>query len=241
MNKRVRLSGTILILMSVLLSGCLYPQDRLQQNQAPYRDQIAAVQEAVNAFREDSGGLLPIQTRDMETPIYQKYPVNFKQIAPRYIADPPGTAFESGGIYLYVLTDVEENPTVKLIDLRVAEKIQELKIRIEAYRQSKGYPPLKDVLGKNVLSLDYQKLGYKEPPQVKSPFTGQHLPFVMDRTGEIYVDYRLDLFQALQREEESFSEGDDIRDILVKNSPFVPAFSLPYTINEKNEPIFMAE
>jgi hypothetical protein len=104
-----------------LLSGCLYPEEKLQKNTIPYEDQIAAVQNSVDRFQEESGGLLPIKTRDMTTPIYQKYPIDFSALSPKYMAEPPGTAFESGGIYLYALVDVEENPTVKLIDLRIAD------------------------------------------------------------------------------------------------------------------------
>ena len=36
---------------------------------------------AVNQFQEDNGGILPIKTKDANTPIYQKYPIDFKRIA----------------------------------------------------------------------------------------------------------------------------------------------------------------
>ena len=31
--------------------------------------------------------------------------------------------------------------------------------------------------------------------------------------------------------------GEDIREILVDNFPVVPAYSLPYTVDENNEPV----
>ncbi|OAS86348.1 hypothetical protein [Metabacillus litoralis] len=222
-----------------LLSGCLYPEEKLQKNTIPYEDQIAAVQNSVDRFQEESGGLLPIKTRDMTTPIYQKYPIDFSALSPKYMAEPPGTAYESGGIYLYTLVDVEENPTVKLIDLRIAETIHELTVRLDVYRQSNGYPPFKDLITNDIYTLDYQKLGYDEDPFVESPFSGENLPLVIDKNAKVYVDYRIDLFKALQEKEHSYKPGDDIRDLLVKDTYFVPAYSLPYTINEKGEPVFV--
>ena len=32
----------------------------------------------------------------MNTPIYQKYPIDFQKISPRYIQEAPGNAYESG-------------------------------------------------------------------------------------------------------------------------------------------------
>lgn len=225
----------------IILSGCLYPEEKLQKNTIPYDDQIAAVQNSVDRYQEESDGLLPIKTRDMTTPIYQKYPIDFSALTPKYMAEPPGTAYESGGVYLYVLVDVEENPTVKLIDLRIAEAIHELTIRLDVYRQSNGYPPFKDLITNNIYTLDYDKLGYDESPTVESPFSGEHLPLVIDKNAKIYVDYRMDLYKALQEKEHSYNQGDDIRDLLVKDTHFVPAYSLPYTIDEKGEPVFIEE
>lgn len=223
---------------TVVLAGCLYPEEKLSKNAVPYETQISSVQTAVDRFQEDSNGLLPIKTRDMNTPIYQKYPIDFNQLIPEYLPEPPGTAFENGGVYLYVLVNVEEDPTVKLIDLRIAEQIREIHLRLNVYRQSNGYPPFKKEVVPGVYTLDFQKLGYKEDPQVLSPFSGEYLPFVIDSNGEVFVDYSLDLYQALQKGEASFEKGEDIRQLLVEQTPFVPAYSLPYTVDEKNEPIF---
>jgi len=231
----------ILILLTFpLLTGCLYPQDRLKQNQIPYDQDIASVQSSVDQFREANGGLLPIKDRDMSTPIYQKYPIDFNKLSPRYMQEPPGSAFESGGVYVYVLVDVESNPTVKLLDLKLTEEIRDLQLRLDVYRQNNGYPPFKEVIGKNLFTLDYEKLGVKEEPYAISPFTGNNLPLIMDNQAEIYVDYRMDLYEALEKFEHTYKTGDDIRDLLVANSMFVPVHSVPYTIDPtKNEPIFL--
>ncbi|MDQ0232951.1 hypothetical protein [Metabacillus malikii] len=228
-----------LLLTFALLTGCLYPEEKLQKNSVPYDDQISAVQTTVKQYQEDTGGLLPIKTRDMTTPIYQKYPIDFSKLTPKYMAEPPGTAYESGGIYQYTLVDVEENPTVKLIDLRISEAIHELKVRLNVYRQSNGYPPFKDIVADGIFTLDYEKLGYDEPLMVQSPFSGEYLPFVIDNQAEVFVDYRIDLSKTLENNEHRYTFGDDIRDILLEDSHFVPVYSMPYTIDEKGEPIFL--
>jgi hypothetical protein len=227
----------LFILTITLLTGCMYPKGELAKNQVPYKDQITSVQSAVNQFQKDSGGLLPIKTREGDTPIYQKYPIDFEKIVPKYLSEAPGNAFENGGIFQYVLVDVETNPSVKLIDLRVTDTIRDIKLRINA---NGGYPPYKEKLSENVYSLDFSKLGYKEEPFAASPFTTLNLPFVTGVDGEIYVDYRMDLYQVLQKNKIEIASNEDIRYLLVKDSMFVPAYSLPYTIdNSTKEPVFL--
>ncbi len=58
-----------------------------------------------------------------------------------------------------------------------------------------------------VYELDFKKLGYKDVPQVTSPYSGKGLPFVINEKGEIYVDYRIDLYEALKKNEGQFKEG----------------------------------
>ncbi|WML47690.1 hypothetical protein RCG23_20370 [Neobacillus sp. PS3-34] len=228
--------GLLIGLLSILLSGCMYPEEEMAKNQTPYQDQLQAVQSAVESFQKDNGGILPIKTRDANTPIYQKYPIDFEKISPKYMAEPPGNAFESGGVFQYVIINAETKPTVKLFDLRIADTIREIKLRIKMG----GYPPFKKILASNVYTLDFKQLGYKEPPFAVSPYTHQNLPYIISGEGEVYVDYRMDLYRAIKEKGTGgFKPGDDIRQILLKKSMFVPAYSLPYTIDEKNEPVFL--
>jgi hypothetical protein len=234
MNRNIILS--IIFSTVILLSGCMYPNQERSQNQLPYKDQIQSVQAAVDSYRKDNGGLLPIKTTEANTPVYQKYPIDFKKLTPKYIAEPPGNAFENGGVFQYVIIDEQINPTVKVFDLRIAETIEEIKMRIKA----NGYPPFKKRLAFNVYSLDFTKIGYEKTPYVVSPYTGHNLPFVITGDAEIYVDYSSDLFQAIKQQKETVKPGEDIRPILVSDSMFVPAYSLPYTIDPKTkEPIFL--
>ena len=61
-----------LIVFSVILSGCMFPNDELAKNKMPNEDQLLIVQNAVEAYAEETGGLLPIKTKDADTDIYEK-------------------------------------------------------------------------------------------------------------------------------------------------------------------------
>lgn len=240
MMKHIRIFFSLVLIL--FLTACLYPEERKAQNQIPYEDQLVAIQKAVDNYVQDHQ-VLPIMNRDLDTPIYQKYPIDFNKLIPKYIQEPPGNAFESGGIYQYVLVNVEENPTVKLIDLRIVEAIRDYQFQINQYKRENKYLPFGKVINKQLFQLNHEALGYESIPQVRSPITGNNLPFIVNGQGEIFVDYSQDLYQLLQEygDEYNFKEGqDDIRQIIVDHSPFVPIFSVPYTINN-GEPDFLIE
>ena len=83
----------------------------------------------------------------------------------------PFQCYETGGIYQYVLMDVENNPTVKLVDLRSAESIRELNLR----KNINGRVPFNDSVGENVYAVDFKTMGFKEPLTVPSPYSDAHL------------------------------------------------------------------
>ncbi|CAM2141227.1 ABC transporter periplasmic binding protein yphF [Paraburkholderia tropica] len=235
-----KLKCAMIFVAVIFLSGCLYPHERKSSVQAtPYQDQLKLVQSAVDEFQKANGGLLPIQTKDMSTPLYQKYPIDFNRLAPRYMAEPPSTAYESGGDYQYVLVDVENNPTVKLIDVKMAEKIRDIKLRVQMYRQEHKYPPYQDVLARDLFTLDGKKLGEADSLSVTSPISGNSLPLMIDGDGEIYADYRTELVSCLKKSKKTFKPGTEIQDIIWEETPFVPAFSVKYTVNDKQEPVFL--
>ncbi|WP_317934481.1 hypothetical protein [Sporosarcina aquimarina] len=221
----------------VLLSACMYPQDEKESKQRPYEDQLETVQKAVDTYQTETNGLLPIKTRDMDTDQYIKYPIDFTKIVPSLTEKIPSNAYEQGGIYQYVLMDVEENPTVKLVDLRVAERIRELILR----KTVNGSLPFKDAVqeGVNVYEVDFEKMGLKKPLTVESPYSDAHLPLVVGGDGNFYIDYSIDLNRILEADKPSVTPGEDIRYLLADKYPILPAYSLPYTVNAKNEPVFM--
>lgn len=232
---------TLFALLSVavlLLSGCMYPESERAENQIPYEEQVIQVQNAVNQYRGASNGLLPIKTRDIEVDQYIKYPIDYSKIVPAYLAEIPPNAFETGGIFQYVLMDVEENPTVKLVDLRIAEEIRSVNIRKSA---NGGRAPIAEILADNVYKMNYEAMGYKEERFVVSPYSGRNLPLVVNGRGDVFVDYSMDLYSAIQEYDGTLEVGQDIRFLLYEDNPVVPAYSLPYTINEKKEPVFKTE
>lgn len=232
-QKRVTLLISLGIML--ILSGCMYPGDEKEKREIPYEDQIETIQKAVNAYKENNGGLLPIKTRENETDQYIKYPIEFSKLVPAYTEKIPSNAFETGGIYQYVLMNVDENPTVKLVDLRIAERLRELNLR----KHINGKLPFKEAVGENVYEIDFEAMGFKEPLKVESPYSDVLLPIVVGGDGKFYVDYSIDLNRILQEKKPDVKEGEDIRHLLTDDFPIVPAYSLPYTVNDQNEPVFM--
>ncbi|MDN4493876.1 hypothetical protein [Ureibacillus aquaedulcis] len=224
----------VLALTTVLLSGCLFPEEEKAESQVPDDLQLASVQKAVEEFQADTG-VLPIKTRDMDTDIFIKYPIDFEKLVPKYIANPPANSFEKGGLFQYIIWNPEVKPTVKLVDLRSAEKIRELNIRF----MSTYYPTFKEQIADYVYSIDFEKIGYKEDLTVQSPYTNNLLPLIVTTEGEIYIDYSVDLNIFIKENNLKPTPGEDIRMLLVDAYPVVPAYSLPYTVDENNEPIFM--
>ena len=227
----------IVLLMS-LLTGCLYPSEQKSENQIAFEDQVNAVQNAVDRFREEEGGLLPIKTQEADVDIYQKYMVDFSKLK-MYMAEPPGSAYEVGGTLQYVIINPETDPTVKVFDLRISQAIQDYYLKLRIYMDSNQYLPFKEQLSTYVFLLDHEKLGYEEAPLVKSPYTGNDLHIVVDQDQNIRIDYTPDLNELLKDKKNAVKKGDDIRTILAKDSLYVPAYSLPYTVDENNQPVFM--
>ena len=82
-------------------------------------------------------------------------------------------------------------------------------------------------------------MGYDSELTVQSPYSDTQLPIVATGDGEVYVDYSIELNRLLQESDKKIEPGDDIRFLLTDKFAIVPAYSLPYTVNEKNEPVFM--
>ncbi|TFE03094.1 hypothetical protein [Jeotgalibacillus salarius] len=229
MNKRL---VVIIAAISIFLTGCMFPSEDRAGNEIAYEDQIENVQSAVDQYQENTGGLLPIKTVENDTPVYRKYQIDFSMLKPRFMPDLPGNAYENGGVFQYTLLNVEEDPTVYVFDLRVAETIRSLQIRIQANRGI----PFKEQIGDNMYTVDFSKLGYEEDPAIKSPYTGNELPLVARGDGTIYVDYITDLYQLTQdRDMSSLQNEEDLRPILFEDSSVVPAYSVPYYVGDDGE------
>lgn len=233
----IKMAGMFISLF--LLSGCLYPQSELEENQVPHATQLETVQTAVDTYKEEQNGLVPIKTKTNDTPIFEKYLVDFSLLKETNIlTELPGNAYEKGGFYQYAILDPENESQVKLIDLRITEEIRRVNVQLDLYRNEHTYPPYGEKIGDDVYTLDYEKLGFETPPSVKSPYSEHNLPIIMNTDGELFVDFRIDLNDALKEYKHDYETGDDIRFILAENTPFLPAYSYPTTIKD-DEPVFL--
>lgn len=233
----MRKSTFLLTLFSVLifLSACMYPEEERSENNIPPEADIQNVQSAVENFQESEGGILPIKTTS-DNVEYLDYQIDFTRISPQYISDIPTTAFENGGNFQYVIIDAEDNPTVKLADLRIIEELRSLSLRINGMGE---HVELGDQVGPNVYQLDLEHYNLSENPTVTSPYTGKPLNVYYNGGQEFVVDYRPDLNHIIQNEGLEFETGDDIRSILYEYTPIVPIYSPEMTVDENNEAIFM--
>lgn len=231
--KKYLLSIMLLMMSVILLTGCLYPKGELAKNKIPNEEQLEMVQTAVLQYQEETDGLLPIKTKENDVDVYEKYLIDFNMLKERQlITEPPGTAYENGGVYQYGIVTPEDDTRVKIIDLRITEAIRSVNVKLNTYRNKHTYPPYGEEVADGVYTVNYDKLGMKNAPEIISPYSQSSLQLVMNTDGDLYVDYRSDLQQALEEFDHDFDEGDDIRSILVDHYPFMPAYSLAYTIKD---------
>lgn len=229
-----KVQAIFLIVITIVLSGCMYPDDLRVENQIPAQDQLDAVQKALDKFKEDTG-VLPIKNRDMDTDIFIKYIIDFEKLVPKYLSAAPSNAYEKGGIFQYVIWEAENNPTVKLVDLRTPDKLRDVNARM----QLKKYPSYGQAITDYIFTINHKNIGYEESLTVPSSYSNNLLPLILNSEGKVYVDYSIDLNLFIQEQNLTLTEGEDIRFYLADYYPVLPAYSLPYTVNEHNEPIFM--
>ncbi len=224
------------ILFATIVSGCgsLYPEEELEIKQVPDQDQLASVQRAVEEYNAETG-VLPIKNSELDTDIFIKYLIDFSKLAPKFITQSPGNSYEQGGIFQYVIWDPENNPTVKLVDLRTPERIREVNMRFMATK----YPQFKDEVAPFIYTINFENIGFDNEITVASPYSNNQLPLVVSSEGNIYVDYSIDLQLFINENNLKPTPGEDIRMLLGEAYPVVPAYSLPYTVDENNEVIFM--
>lgn len=215
-----------LTILSSLLSGCLYPDERRAENQIPSTFFVEATQKAIEQFQKDTA-VLPIVTKSLDTPIFEKYEIDFRKMIPKYMPDVPGNAFEKGGVYKYVLIDVDTKPTVKLIHLTAVSTVADVQSEVDRYKGHFEKLPVLADLGNGYYSIDHERLGLKTW-QVPSTMGTYLLPLVMNAEGQVGIDYASDIAQLLRDTKVTVPEKTDPRYVLARNSMFVPAKSFPY-------------
>lgn len=227
--QRTWLRAIAATLMIIVLSACMYPQGQRQDNQTSPRESIARVQSAVDEYYRDDG-MLPIKNFDTNTPLYERYVIDFERLLERqYLSSIPAEAFENGGRYYFVLVDVEHQPAVKLVDLVVVQSVGRLENDVAEYERTTGQLPLGERVNGDWHRLDLSALGMERSP-VTSVFSGMEADILLHRTGRVAVDYATDLMMLIQREELTNFDADlDLRELLVEHSYYVPVKSGRYS------------
>lgn len=235
--------GVLFSFISILLlSGCLYPEEMRKQNNVNPQEYLPVVQQAVETYKEKTG-VLPIKNSDMQAPLYEKYVIDFQKLKERgLVSTLPPNAFESGGTYIYVLIHVEEKPEVRLMDLKGYQVVQDLQAKIEGYKAKHGSLPKGEPISNGFHYLDFTKLGIKDP-QLKSLFNrNQTVNFVLHDSGKVGMDIAPDLAKEIEKQQLSskLEKKQDLREILVQSTPFVPVPSFSYHW-EKEQPMPVLE
>ncbi|MGF7030463.1 hypothetical protein J2T17_001368 [Paenibacillus mucilaginosus] len=218
-----------LLLLCGLLAGCLYPKELRKQSQAASGEYILIVQNAIDAYKAKTG-VLPIKNSSETTPHYEKYPIDFKKLEGRYLSEVPSNAFEKGGTATYVLVDVETKPTVKMMDIPSFQQVLELQREVDSYKIKNGSLPLGGEAAPGFHQIDYGKLGTAKL-EVPSVYTrSMMLPLLLTGEGEVVIDYAPEIMRLIDKEglAGGLNAQQDLRELLVQKSFFVPARSVAY-------------
>jgi hypothetical protein len=217
-----------ILFASAALAGCLYPKDQLAQNRMPPRDAVRLVQAAVDDYRRDTG-LLPIKNADPDTPRYEKYVVDLAKLQRTgYLSDLPAAAFEKGGNYYFLVLHEETEPTVRLLNIAVLQQLNELGARVREYMSSNGGAlPAGETLYPSFAVLDYDKLGGRRP-DIRSVFSGLPINVLVHDSGDVFADYGIDIRRLVESSGEAPDPDMDLRELLVRETLFVPVKSPVY-------------
>lgn len=231
-------AAALLIAALTLASGCMYPNELRKQNTANPSEYIPVVQNAVDQFHAKTG-VLPIKNSEEDTPIYEKYPIDFKKLQQRgLMSSPPLNSFEAGGIFIYVLVDAETKPEVKLLELSTLQSVGDVQNWVDGYKKNNGGRlPKGNEIAPYFYYVDFQKLG-KKPPQVKSVYNRQSfINYIVHESGTVAIDYAPDIMSSVNTKggPGQLKPDQDLRELLVQDSFFVPGKSFAYKW-ENNQP-----
>ncbi|OPA81431.1 hypothetical protein BVG16_03730 [Paenibacillus selenitireducens] len=238
-STRVGAAAAILMLLASLTTGCMYPKELRGENQLSYRETTLLVQNAVESYQKDNG-ILPIITSPQSTPMYEKYRINFEPLIDgKYLSAIPSTAYEKGGTGYFMIIHEETKPAVKVMDLTTFQQVNDVQKLVDTYKSAhagelpageQAYPDFYDINGDLLNS---------KVPTLKSVYSGEEIPFMMDKQGKVFVDYATDIMVAIQKSgKEPQGQNIDLRDLLVEASYYVPVKSTTYHwVNQQPVPI----
>ncbi|MEI7024561.1 hypothetical protein [Paenibacillus sp. y28] len=217
------------VIMALLLSGCMYPKELRKENAVALKESVLIVQTAIQQYQQQTG-VLPIKNFTESTPLYERYVIDFsKMIAKQTLSSIPATAYEKGGSAVFVLTNVEESPQVKLMDIASVQQINEVQKWVDDYRASRqGALPKGAQIAPSFYSIDFKALG-QESQQVRSLYFTQLNSLIINEAGQVFVDYGSDIAQLIQKKGMPAPNPDtDLRQLLVDDGLYVPVKSTAY-------------
>ncbi|NIK67704.1 MULTISPECIES: DUF3939 domain-containing protein [unclassified Paenibacillus] len=214
---------TILIVTVLSLGGCMYPKSELKQNQAAPKEAVRNVQAAIDQYQSETG-MLPMKNSSEDTPVYEKFQVDFTQLKNKgYLSSIPTAAFENGGHYYFLIINEETKPQIKLMNLLTYQQINDIQSWVNEYKKNhdnrlpKGEPAYP-----GYSYIDYKTMN-KKAPDLHSDYSFQTLAAIMDESGRVYADYGIDIMQAMQKKGEAGIAADtDLRAVLVDSDMYVP-------------------
>ncbi|MFF2482151.1 hypothetical protein [Paenibacillus sp. NPDC058071] len=230
----------IVCIAMLTLSGCMYPKDQLKQNQIPPKEAVRNVQAAIEQFQAETG-MLPIKNSTAETPVYEKFVIDFVKLQNRgYISDIPSAAFEKGGNYYFLVINEETKPAVKLLNLVHFQQMNDISASVTAYANANGGKlPKGGQAYPGFYYINFALLN-KKAPNIASEYSGQTLTAMIDDKGLVYTDYGPDLMQKVTKEGDSAALEGDLRELLALSDLFVPIKSPVYHWVD-GEPVAIAE
>lgn len=215
-------------LAALAVTGCLYPEDKRAENQAPPREAVRNVQAAVDQFQADNG-LLPIKNSSADTPTYEKFIIDFAKLERMgYVSDIPSAAYEKGGHYYFLVLNEETEPLVRLMSIVAYQKFNDLQAKVDAYRAANdGALPAGGEAYPSFYYIDGKLLG-GGMPDIRSVFSNQPLTALVHENGTVFGDYGIDVRKAVELSGTEPAADADLRETLTEQSLFVPVKSPVY-------------
>jgi hypothetical protein len=226
------ISVSIAMYCFLVLSACMYPNEERQQL-SEVDNHIARVQSQSEQYLQQNKNL-PYKYVPDDRKFTTHYQVDF-QLLPEI----PMTAYEKGGNFIYVFVGAEgKEPLVRLFDLRVNDEVEKVQLAVTNFKTKNGVLPIKAKEPNGYYNVDLDKLNLSDISIPSPYFSDSKLPFLMDKNGKIYLDYRGDVTRIIQTAKQKPAQNEDLRLFLARNSIFVPAFSPIIKIGEQGRILF---
>ncbi|GLX68990.1 hypothetical protein [Paenibacillus glycanilyticus] len=218
-----------LIAAVISISGCMYPKSEMKQNQVAPKEAVRNVQAAIDQYQSETG-MLPMKNSSEDTPVYEKFLVDFSQLTNKgYISSIPTAAFENGGNYYFLIINEETKPQIKLMNLVTYQQANDIQSWVNDYKNSHdGQLPASGQAYPGYSYIDYKAMN-KKSPDLRSDYSFQTLAAMMDETGRVYIDYGPDIMQVIQKHSDVKPSADaDLRTVLVDSDQYVPVKAPAY-------------